>query len=301
MEGNQECGRKMVSQALLTKQGICLLWACLCLVSSVWADENTFWRYAGGRPDFIGGRRCALSAKEELKYLNRKGYDLCYSPRLKACVWIAYALTPNDVTNQLGRIGCFKQDDDLLKEVLRPDAYGGSGYDRGHMAPSQDMQYTEEVSRQSFWMGNIMPQLPLLNRGEWKRLEGKIHRKVVPNDHGEVESRRVYVMAGPVFTRDAIRQYERDARMLKGTGEGKEPILKPERYWKIFKYGIMVDAVIMDQNGNAQSVMVEEISQLTGLRFFQRMQDDLRAFYLRFRRPVYGNPYENEEKENDDE
>lgn len=299
MEGNQARGHKMVLSDFLGEWGTGLLWAFLCLISSVRADENVFWRYAGGRPDFICGRRCALPAKEELKYLNRKGYDLCYSPRLKSCVWIAYALTPNDVTNQLGRIGYFRQDDDLLTETPSPKSYGGSGYDRGHMAPSQDMQYTEEVSRQSFWMGNIMPQLPRLNRGEWKRLEGKIHRKVVPNDHGEVESRRVYVMTGPVFTREAIRQYEKDVQMLKNTGEGKEPFLKPERYWKIFKYGVMVDAVVMDQSGNAQSVTVEEISQLTGLRFFQRMQDDLRAFYLRFKRPIYGNPYENEE--NDDE
>lgn len=252
------------------------------------ADERAGWRYAGGRPVFVGGAGCALPAREELKYLSRKGYDLCFAPRLKSCVWVAYALTPSDVSNQVGRIGLFKQDDDLMDVAQRPEAYAETGYDRGHMAPARDMQYAEEVSRQSFWMGNVMPQRPRLNRGEWKRLEGKIHRKVVPNTRGEVSFRRVHVMAGPIFTEEAIRQYER----------GECPVLKPEKYWKIVKYGVVVDAVVMDQTGDARSVTVAEISRQTGLKFFAGMQDDLSMFYLQFRRPIYSSSHE---KGKDDE
>lgn len=259
-------------------------------ISFVWADERVHWRYAGGRPVFVGGAGCALSAHEELRHLNRRGYDLCFAPRLKSCVWVAYALTPSDVSNQVGRIGFFKKDDDLRDVVQSPDAYAGTGYDRGHMAPAQDMQYAEAVSRQSFWMGNIMPQRPLLNRGEWKRLEGVIHRKVVPNTRGEVAFRRVYVMAGPIFTKEAIKQYER----------GESQVLKPARYWKIVKYGVVVDAVVMDQAGDIRSVTVSEISRQTGLEFFPDKQDDLRTFYLQFRRPIYCKSTE-KGKEDEDE
>ena len=53
------------------------------------------------------------------------------------------------------------------------DAYRGSGYDRGHLAPNYliSRAYGREAQRASFRMSNIVPQLPRHNQLLWQRLE----------------------------------------------------------------------------------------------------------------------------------
>lgn len=264
---------------------------CFGLLSVVFlsarADENTFWRYFGGKPQFVGGAKCPLGNDEERKDGRRRGYDVCYLPRLKSCLWVAYALTPSDVSNQVGRVGSFKKDMDALNLcVPAPGDYIGTGYDRGHMAPSQDMQYNEGVSRESFLMGNMMPQTPRLNRGEWKRFETKTHHRVVAKT-GIIPVSRVYVLVGPIFTKQAIETFEEEMKAYEEKRTPHPPILKPEAFWKIVKYGATVEAVIMNQQGMAQSVSVQEISQKTGLQFFGRLSPGLRMHYLSAVRHLY--------------
>ena len=129
-------------------------------------------RYANScrLPFVTTGRPASLSWKKENDEMeqwmrNRLGYTIGFSPELRQRLWVAYRLVPEDVASDCGRIGSFQRDDDL-RQVLPPRSYNGSGYERGHLAPSIDMQYDSTVSRQSFWMGNISPQTPHLNRGK---------------------------------------------------------------------------------------------------------------------------------------
>jgi endonuclease G len=54
---------------------------------------------------------------------------------------------------------------------VRPTDYTGSGYDRGHIAPSADRTRNETDNSSTFEMTNMMPQVPELNRGVWGDLE----------------------------------------------------------------------------------------------------------------------------------
>ena len=54
--------------------------------------------------------------------------------------------------------------------------YKHSGYDRGHMAPANDMKWSKTSMEESFYMTNICPQLHALNDGCWRKLELAIHR-----------------------------------------------------------------------------------------------------------------------------
>ena len=265
---------------------------------SAHADENPFWRYFGGRPQFVGGKTCPLKNGEERKEGRRRGYDVCYLPRLRSCLWVAYALTPSDASNQVGRVGSFKKDVDALNLcVPSPGDYIGTGFDRGHMAPSQDMQYNENVSRESFFMGNMMPQRPRLNRGEWMRFETKIHHRVMEKGAGLPVS-RVYVLVGPVFSTEAIEKFEEEQHAYEEKEVPRPPILKPDAFWKIVKYGTTIEAVIMTQNGMARSVSVKEISEKTGLQFFGQLSPGLRAHYLLAVRHLYHSQDKKTEKEN---
>lgn len=73
------------------------------------------------------------------------------------------------------------------------DDYTNSHFDRGHMLPAMDRSVSRDAMRQTFYVTNICPQRPALNRGEWKKIEDAT-RKVAANGH------RVRVQVWPVFT-----------------------------------------------------------------------------------------------------
>ncbi|MDR0472685.1 MAG: DNA/RNA non-specific endonuclease [Treponema sp.] len=49
--------------------------------------------------------------------------------------------------------------------------YTNSGYDRGHMAPNADFNDTYENALMTFFIANIWPQTPQLNRVDWLKEE----------------------------------------------------------------------------------------------------------------------------------
>lgn len=65
----------------------------------------------------------------------------------------------------------------FLNDVPHPlatgdhDDFTGSGYDRGHMCAAGDRTSNLCAMRSTFVLSNIAPQLPRLNRGDWKKTE----------------------------------------------------------------------------------------------------------------------------------
>jgi len=80
----------------------------------------------------------------------------------------------------------FTQDRDggVLQELLAEHGYSlpqhwdftHSGYDRGHMAPNADFNDTYENAAMTFFIGNIWPQTPQVNRVEWLGTENQTRR-----------------------------------------------------------------------------------------------------------------------------
>ena len=54
--------------------------------------------------------------------------------------------------------------------------YTRSGYDRGHMAPNADFNDTHENATLTFFIVNIWPQTPNVNRVEWLKTENETRR-----------------------------------------------------------------------------------------------------------------------------
>ena len=54
-----------------------------------------------------------------------------------------------------------------------PEDYTNTGYDRGHMVPAADADDPKEMS-DTFFMTNMTPQLPSVNRVAWKNLEDRV-------------------------------------------------------------------------------------------------------------------------------
>jgi len=57
--------------------------------------------------------------------------------------------------------------------------YTNSGYDRGHMAPNGDFNDSYEHAVMTFFIANIWPQTPSLNRNEWLKTENETRRLAV--------------------------------------------------------------------------------------------------------------------------
>jgi len=73
-------------------------------------------------------------------------------------------------------------------------AYKGSGYDRGHLAPSADLVETELQNSETFLLSNMSPQKPKFNRQIWRKLEMAIRDLDEQKDIMET-----YVLTAPVF------------------------------------------------------------------------------------------------------
>lgn len=94
--------------------------------------------------------------------------------------WVRYSLTAEKLKiKKAKRRNKFLPDPLLARKGWEPvlgGDYKKSGYDRGHMAPSEDFVWDQSVNNATFYMTNIAPQLGSLNRGPWKVLEEKVRR-----------------------------------------------------------------------------------------------------------------------------
>lgn len=139
--------------------------------------------------------------KKPVININLKHTELCnrffvieYNPSTKTPYYTANVLTTEIVqgSGSIGRKDTFHEDVRLVPKIQSTlKDYKKSGYDRGHLVPSDDMPDFESQN-ESFSLSNIVPQNPKNNRGVWKKLEDEAR------DYTRIE-KRVYVISGPIY------------------------------------------------------------------------------------------------------
>ena len=153
----------------------------------VWADRHL----RVGRPQAIYERV-------------REGYALAQDARLKIPMWVQYELSPEDLDGDADRLGYFLVDSTIPRGSRSSDNdYRNSGYDRGHLAPADDMDRSDQVMRESFYLSNIAPQVgETFNRQIWLRLEEAVRGWVIQRG-------TLVVITGPVFEPDGgVMEYD---------------------------------------------------------------------------------------------
>jgi endonuclease G len=103
-----------------------------------------------------------------------------------------YRLTDRMTHGTNVRMSYFKKDAMLYGEPASYDDYVGSGYDRGHLVPADDMVFNTQAIEETYYMSNVAPQTPNLNRGLWKKIENYIRHRIIA-DHS------YYIIAGPLL------------------------------------------------------------------------------------------------------
>lgn len=106
----------------------------------------------------------------------------------------SWVITKADLQGSIGRSTArFVQDPRFPSPSVCHDDFTNTGYDRGHIVPSEDRQSSPLLNKMTFRLSNVCPQLPKLNRGQWKQTE-MVCRQLV----GRYDSVRVSVHA--IFT-----------------------------------------------------------------------------------------------------
>ena len=125
--------------------------------------------------------------------VDRIGYAFLYSEKHEQPLWVSYKLTKSEVQNKVAK----RKDNFRLDPIIKTGSasiadYKGSGYDRGHLAPAADMSWSKKAMSESFFLTNMSPQVPALNRGMWRILEEQIRKWAL-------KEKELYIITGPII------------------------------------------------------------------------------------------------------
>lgn len=200
----------------------------------------------------------------------RLGYALGWDKEKRVPRWVAYRLKKEDLTHQFPRDNSFRRDFAVSNSPDEHD-YAGTDFDRGHMAPANDMEYDSRIMKDSFYMSNMCPQYSHVNRSAWKGVEGFVRNAAMR--FGEV-----LVVTGPVFP-----ERGGDFGNIPMKNEGKKietaggDITVPEAFFKVLytpaRGGMMLAFLVPNDEdvlGNYLTYVrpVSLIERLSGSRFF---------------------------------
>ncbi|WP_068470590.1 DNA/RNA non-specific endonuclease [Candidatus Protochlamydia phocaeensis] len=127
-------------------------------------------------------------------HINRPGYSLAYDARNRNPAWVYEHLTAESIKGDTDRSHSDFKEDDSIPPHLRATLtdYRGSGFDRGHMAPAADHRSSPSAMADTFFMTNMCPQCPELNRGYWSKLEK--HVRDLTKQYANI-----HVVTGPLY------------------------------------------------------------------------------------------------------
>ena len=167
----------------------------------------------------------------------RTGYTLAYDGRTRHANWVYEELTAESLKGEAKRAEFDFMEDPLLPTHLRASKsdYRGSGFDRGHLSPAANARSSSETMKETFYLSNISPQHPQLNRKYWVKLE--THVREMTKSHA-----KVYVITGPLFIpelNDDGKKYVRYQVI------GENQVAVPTHYFKVI-YGKTDNKVVTE-------------------------------------------------------
>ncbi len=219
----------------------------------------------------------------------REGYVTGYDPRLKIPVWVQYRLTrARSDDNRYERTDDFDEDGQVPPQARATlnDYAGWDGvYVRGHMAPAEDMRWSESAEEQSNLLTNIAPQIgDHYNNSIWKTLENRVRTWVTDRED-------LTIICGPVFeTTDRVRDIDRQPRTERQQLHnviGENDVAVPTAFYKIVvdmrnmqRPNVLAFLIphIDTEEGPERRIethvtSVDRIEELTGLDFLPGLSD----------------------------
>ncbi|MBC7447456.1 MAG: DNA/RNA non-specific endonuclease [Hymenobacteraceae bacterium] len=216
-------------------------------------------------------------------FLQRPEYVLSYNRTTNTANWVSWHLS-NRWKGDARRTPGFSPDPALPAGWYRVQSndYSGSGFDRGHLCPSDDRDFSPAENAATFRLTNIIPQAPANNQGPWRELEEYARTLAARGSD-------LYLVAGPAGQGGAGTNGPATT-----IGRGANQIVVPKWTWKIVAVvprGAATAAlpvptrVIAIQMPNDQAVeyhhwdeyrvSVQQLEKLTGYDFFRTLPKDV--------------------------
>jgi endonuclease G len=193
-------------------------------------------------------------------------YTLSYNEKFEQAEWVAYELKKSYIKNNNFRRPFFIEDPNVVTGSANWKNYKNSGYDKGHLCPTGDMEFALNAYNDTFFTSNIAPQTHNFNDGIWNRLEQKVRYWAIKYDG-------IYVITGGVLN-DSLETI------------GKEKVLVPKYFYKILldndqgKFKIIAFLVPNEESNKplySFVVSVDRVEKMTGIDFFPMLKDDLES------------------------
>ena len=200
-------------------------------------------------------------------YLCSEAYAVAYNCDTKQADYVFYKTDAKSLIS-MKRKDNFKADDDLPERCQSElSDYSRSGYDRGHLVPYADIDFSQQSSDQSFLLSNISPQKASLNRQGWVELEKYVR-------FWTKSKTELYIYAGPVY---------KNAKSHKTIGGNRVAI--PEYYFKAIyapKQNQVISFIMPNDKVSRKDVAryrvsLNDIKQRTGLDLFPGLSEDQKS------------------------
>lgn len=195
--------------------------------------------------------------------VNHQHYKLSYNEPFEQAEWVAYMLKKGHLTYDDRKRPYFIEDPKVRTKSADWRNYKGSGYDRGHLCPAGDRRFSKQAYNETFYTSNISPQNREFNAGVWNRLELQIRQWA--KKYGTL-----FVVTGGVLE-DGLEEI------------GEEDVDVPRYYYKIVAKGQgknidMIGFLMLGEESSKPlqrfTVPVDRIEKMTGIDFFEKLQDD---------------------------
>ena len=141
---------------------------CGCSVSNTDTIPTRDNNMAMGNPS-----NATTNSTDSNNYLiSKTQYTVSYNNSYGEPNWSSWHLSTAWKGN-VNRCNCFNSDTTLPAgyKAVTTSNYTNSGFDRGHLCPSEDRDSTAADNRATFIMTNITPQAPILNEQTWASFE----------------------------------------------------------------------------------------------------------------------------------
>jgi len=138
----------------------------------------------------LGNPSNASASTPDNYLLVKPQYTISYSRSRGIANWVSWHLNQS-WKGDARRVDAFRPDLALPSDwyAARTGDYTNTGFDRGHLCPSDDRDANASDNAATFLLTNIVPQAPRHNREVWKNLE-EYERQLI-NDGSDV-----YIIAG---------------------------------------------------------------------------------------------------------
>lgn len=207
-----------------------------------------------------------LTHKASEQIIENLAFAVSYNLDWNIPNWVAYTLTREETTGEVGRKKSFYPDPRIKNNPVTTKDYSHSGYDRGHMAPAADMKWSEQAMLESFYTTNICPQNQNLNRGDWNDLEEMARDWAKKYDS-------IHIACGPIVS---------DCHNVIGNNR---QIVVPEAFYKVFlrqksngertAIGFVMPNTATDQPMMTYMRSINDIEDLTKIDFFYNLPDEI--------------------------